>query len=202
MKCALDLREEEFRREGYLNLNGKKAYVRLGRAIFTIQTEPRKVELAKTLETPIGMAIAITGQTDKLTEEMVEKINEIFLPTGYLKITVEGDPDSGVSSEASTILISGYRFGLDDIIINGKTLVTTHGDHYELIENLIDTLERELEGKTLIFANHTEKAKKNLKKARERIKKIFKQLRELVITIKENENDLYNLFRRMEEASE
>jgi hypothetical protein len=173
----LDEREKELQKQGYVN---QKAYFRIGRAIFVIEPVERKLSteemLQETLGTPIGVATVVAGTSEKLAEDekFLKEIHGIFMPTGYLKITVEGDPDAGVDLAPNQILLSGYRFGLDDVIVDGLLLKTTHGSRSEVLKSLAKNLEGEL-----FWA----KLEKN-QKLEGKIKTTLKNLHEIVAVIR------------------
>ena len=136
--CAQDLKEQELKKQG-------KTYFRIGRAIFIVETCERKQTLEETLETPIGTAALLAGTAHKLAEdeETMKMIHGLFMPTGFLRITVEGDPDAGLGLIANEVLLSGYRYGLDDVIVDGELLKTTHGSRSEILRNFGKFVERQ-----------------------------------------------------------
>lgn len=139
-KCALDIREEELRAQGYVK--AEPAYWRLGRAIFIIDSQPIEPSAKEALSTPIGVSVVLSGGAEKLVKnaEMMKELQGIFGSTATLRITVEGDPDSHMSG-SSTIQLTGYRGGLDDIILDDKLLNTVHGSHEDIIRNFAEWLE-------------------------------------------------------------
>ena len=157
---ALDSRENELKKQGYVNLKDKKAYVRIGRSIFIVESIPI------------------------ITDKWIFG----FPPEGYLRILVEGDPDAGLGRCTSEILLTGYRFGLDDVIIDGKIFKTVHGDENLLIETLISELELTLKCRAFTFSNHTKQAKKYLNYAKELIENSFAKIREAFEIIKHYED--------------
>ena len=182
--CALDEREKELQKQGYVS---QKAYFRIGRAIFIVEPVERKLSMEEmvqeTLGTPIGVAVTLAGTAEKLAkdEELLKQIHEIFMPTGYLKITVEGDPDAGLNLAPDQILLSGYRYGLDDVIVDGQLLKTTHGSRSELLKSLVRVLEDVLEGE-LFWAKFENDAKFMRK-----IRATLAHLREIITTIQRKE---------------
>ena len=134
--CAQDLREEELKKQG-------KTYFRIGRAIFVIERVERdEVTTEEVLGTPLGVAVALGPKPETVADpEFKRTVNELFLPTGYLKITVEGDPDAGLDLSPNIIQLTGYRFGLDDVIVDGKLLDTTHGNSRDIMRNFADWFE-------------------------------------------------------------
>jgi hypothetical protein len=178
----LDEREKELQKQGYVN---RKAYFRIGRAIFIVEPVERKLSteevLQETLETPLGVATIVAGTSEKLAEDekFLKKIHGIFMPTGYLKITVEGDPDAGINSAPNQILLSGYRFGLDDVIVDGELLKTTHGSRSEVLKSLAKNLEGEL------FWTKLE----NDKKLERKIRAMLVSLREIITAIEKEEGE-------------
>jgi hypothetical protein len=180
--CALDEREKELQKQGYVN---RKAYFRIGRAIFIVEPVERKLSteevLEETLGTPIGVAATLAGTSEKLAddEKLLKQIHEIFMPTGYLKITVEGDPDAGVILAPNQILLSGYRFGLDDVMVDGELVKTTHGSRSEVVKSLAKNLEGELFWTAL----------ENNKELESKIKATLESLREIITAIEKEEGE-------------
>ena len=171
-KCAQDEREEQLKKEG-------KTYFRIGRAIFIVDTTERKMSTQELLDTPLGLATALAGTANKLIEDeaLAKEMHGLFMPTGYLRIKVEGDPDAGIAVVPNEVLLTGYRFGLDDVIVDGKLLNTTHGSRKELIKALADALEREKWHAEIAFANETAdeciQRKKHLAKIKRTLKKVL-----------------------------
>ncbi|AIG98456.1 Protein-tyrosine-phosphatase [Archaeoglobus fulgidus DSM 8774] len=60
-----------------------------------------------------------------IPSRMESKIGEDVLG---LKVIVFSDPDSGISNR-DEIFIAGFRFGIDDILLNGYPVYTVHGDY-------------------------------------------------------------------------
>ena len=139
-KCALDKLAEKFKREGYavFGLDGKAAF-RIGRALFVIDVQPREPEPCQVLGTTIGLAIALNKGPEAVLNdpELVRTLQELFLPVAWLRIRVFGDPDALMSApdliteRPDVVLLSGYRFGLDDVVVDGELLHTVHGDVME-----------------------------------------------------------------------
>jgi len=136
MPRALDRIEEQLKEE-------KKTYFRIGRAIFIIEAKTKPLTKPNIYETPLGATLAAVGDPElKQNQQLQEKLRDLFLPKGHLKITVLGDPDAGLGERKDIIRITGYRFGLDDVVINGKTIRTTHGNKFETVRNLLDEVEK------------------------------------------------------------
>jgi len=138
--CAQDLREKELQELGYLN--GEKAYFRLGRAIFIIDALKKDFTQNEAFGTPLGVAASLNNPGIRFDTTELEMLQNIFGSTAYLRIKVEGDPDGGISLIPNEVLLTGYRYGLDDVIIDGKLFDTTHGDHEEIMRNFADWIER------------------------------------------------------------
>jgi len=164
MKCEQDIREEELKKEG-------KTYFKIGRAIFVIDVLDRKQTLEETLQTPLGVATMVAGTAHKLAEdeETMKMIHGLFMPTGYLRITVEGDPDAGLGACNNEVLLTGYRYGLDDVIVDDKLLVTTHGSKAEILRQ---------NAKFMEFASWFPRDNKKLVRRMKRISKAIENIAE------------------------
>ena len=138
-ECAQDIRERELLEKGYVQ--AENVFFRLGRAIFIITTTPIEYSQEDARGTIIGQAASLSNPFVKFKKEHVELMQELCGSTGYLRINVEGDPDAGLSLEPDKVLISGYRFGIDDVIVNGKLLDSTHGSREEMMRNYADAIE-------------------------------------------------------------
>jgi len=130
--CEQDIREEELKKEG-------KTYFRIGRAIFVIDVLSKDSSLQEAIDTPLGTCAVLSGNAEKLaTPEAIKLLQQLFGSTGYLRITIEGDPDAGIGGCVNEVLLTGYRFGLDDVIVDGKLLNTTHGSKAEIMRNFAE----------------------------------------------------------------
>jgi len=136
--CAQDVREEELKKEGYETPD--KAYFRIGRAIFTVETITKDYSLNEAVETPLGLVMAMNGNENLQKEESLKMLQKMFGSTGFLKIVCEGDPDCGFAGNEE-ILLTGYRGGLDDVIVNRELLQSVHGDHEQIMINFADWFE-------------------------------------------------------------
>ena len=139
--CAQDQREEELKKEGYET--PKKAYFRIGRAIFTVETITKDYSLREAVGTPLGLVMAMNGNEKLQEEESLKMLQEMFGSTGYLQIICEGDPDCGFASN-DEILLTGYRAGLDDVIVDRTLLQSVHGDHEQIMINFADWFENRI----------------------------------------------------------
>jgi len=179
--CAQDLREQELQKLGYKQ---QKAYFRIGRAIFIVEpTEKQQTKqelLVETLQSPLGVCIGANEGIEGVKKlyndpETMKMIQRIFMPTGLLKITVEGDPDGGIGNQIpNEILLSGYRYGLDDVFVDGRLLVTTHGSRFEILNNIAEFVDH------LTFwseIEHDDKTTKQIKATAQNIRKMAKALR-------------------------
>lgn len=74
-------------------------------------------------------AVVLPGKLIKKIEIPVEngKKHDV-MEDEALFIIVFSDPDSAIV-DYSVVAITGYRFGLDDVLINGDTYYTVHGNH-------------------------------------------------------------------------
>ncbi|MFA5307580.1 MAG: hypothetical protein WC365_09085 [Candidatus Babeliales bacterium] len=148
--CAQDIREQELKTQG-------KTYFRIGRAIFVIE--------------PIyDKDVLIKHDTKTDFQKMIQEICGL---TGYLKVTVEGDPDSGIESR-NEVVLTGYRFGLGDIVADGKLLHTTHGDTNRILKNIV---ERELDNEYFLakFFDKDYKRARKIKQAQKLLLELSKQ---------------------------
>ncbi|MFH1520968.1 MAG: hypothetical protein ABID61_04950, partial [Candidatus Micrarchaeota archaeon] len=137
----------------------------------------RKQTIEETLNTPIGVCAVLAGTAENLikNEETMKQIHGMFLPTGYLRrylrITIEGDPDAGLGSMANEVLLTGYRYGLDDVIIDGKLIDSTHGNKAEIIKNYADYLEN-----NSWCADKDKKLEQKMKRTAKTLRNIAEQL--------------------------
>ncbi len=131
--CAQDLREKKLLEQGYVKT--EKVLFRIGRAIFVIDILQKDFTRREALGTPLGLAAKINDPTFDFDKEKLDLLQEMFGSTRFLRINIEGDPDSGIKLSPNEILLTGYRFGLDDVIIDGKLFETTHGDHEQIMRN-------------------------------------------------------------------
>lgn len=171
--CAQDEREKELQQQGYI-ANGK-AYWRIGRAIFIVEeTGVNPPTPKETLDSPLGLCAALSGKAQEvLKPDMAKKLQMLFGSTGKLRIIIEGDPDSGIGG-SNTIEATGYRFGLDDVWIDGKLVDTTHGDKAEILRNMAHQV-RGFAG-VLRFGNKKEDSYKVQKRCCESVAKRLEKL--------------------------
>jgi len=71
------------------------------------------------------------------------KDGKLELRNPGLAVVVFGDPDSGLRY-VDVVVVTGYRFGVNDIILNGQTLRTVHGDSDDVLTNCLRTAKVEL----------------------------------------------------------
>ena len=138
-ECAQDIRERELLEQGYIQ--AEKVFFRLGRAIFVIDAKPIEYTQEDARKTILGTAASLSNPLVEFKKEHVKLMQQICGSTGYLRIKVEGDPDSGLSLGSDEVLLSGYRFGIDDVIVNGKLLDSTHGSREEMMRNYAEKIE-------------------------------------------------------------
>ncbi len=137
-KCAQDVREEELLKEGYVKAD--KVFYRIGRTIFVVDTLQKDYSEDEALETPVGVAARLNNPDTEFAKADLKILQELFGSTGYLRIAVEGDEDCGFAG-TSEILLTGYRAGLDDVIVNGKLLKTVHNSQEDIMRNFAADLE-------------------------------------------------------------
>ena len=135
--CAQDIREKELQEQGYLK--AEKVYFRIGRAIFVIDVIDKSFTEEEAIETPLGLTAKMNDPTFEFNPEVMNMLQNIFGSTGVLRVVVEGDDDCGFASN-SEILITGYRGGLDDVIVDDKLLQTVHGSDQDIMRNFADEL--------------------------------------------------------------
>jgi len=182
-RCALEELAEKFKREGYtiLGLDGKVAF-RIGRALFVIDVQPREPEPRQVLGTSIGLAIALNKGPEAVLgdPELVRKLQEIFLPVAWLRIRVFGDPDALpfapdlITEQPNVVLLSGYRFGLDDVVVDGDILRTVHGDVLEEVRAHTSRILRKCKGELLIARGEEKKMWEEVKARAEEILALLK----------------------------
>lgn len=136
-ECELDKREKQLQDEGYTNFT--KGYLRLGRALFIVDSLEKQPSESEAWQSPIGVLASLQGET-KFDESTVKTLQEIFGSIAFLRIVVEGDPDAGLGNCRKEVLMSGYRYGLDDVLIDGKLVETTHGSKTQIIRYFIEQL--------------------------------------------------------------
>jgi len=185
--CSQDLREKVLKNEGYET--PEKAYFRIGRAIFTVEVVKKDYSISEALETPLGLAMGM-NRNKKITEqETLNMLQEAFGSTGYLKIICEGDDDCGFASN-SEILLTGYRAGLDDVIVDRTLLQSVHGDHEQIMINFADWFESRTswiiipKWETYDGVGYSMKADKKL---RAKGKRLAKRIREFAEEVKQLE---------------
>ncbi len=137
-KCAQDVREEELLEQGYVKAD--KVFYRIGRTIFVVDTLEKDFSEEEALETPIGTVAKLNNPGIEFNNKGLKMLQELFGSTGFLRIAVEGDEDCGFAG-TSEVLLTGYRAGLDDVIVDGKLLVTTHNSQEDIMRNFADHLE-------------------------------------------------------------
>lgn len=136
--CAQDIREKELQKQGFAN--PEKAYFRIGRAIFVIDILSKNYTQEEAVSTPLGLAASVNNPDLEFDREELDLIQLLHGSTGFLRIVVEGDEDCGFASD-STLLLTGYRGGLDDVIVDDKLLQTVHNSGEEIMRNFADFLE-------------------------------------------------------------
>ena len=197
--CAQDVREEELKKEGYETPD--KAYFRIGRAIFTVETITKDYSLNEAVETPLGLVMAMNGNENLQKEESLKMLQKMFGSTGFLKIVCEGDPDCGFAGNEE-ILLTGYRGGLDDVIVNRELLQSVHGDHEQIMINFADWFESQTSWllvprwETYNGFNYNMKADKKLrakgKRLANKIKEFAEEIRRLEVCPEEVKERLRN----------
>lgn len=138
--CDQDLREKELLEQGYVEAD--RVFFRLGRAIFVVDTLAKDFTEREALGTPLGLAAKINDPGFDFDKEKLDLLQNIFGSTEFLRISIEGDPDSGIRLGPNEVLLTGYRFGLDDVIIDGKLFETTHSGHERVMRNFADWIEQ------------------------------------------------------------
>lgn len=136
-ECAQDVREKELLKQGYVN--PEKAFFRIGRAIFVVDILSKEFTEEEAVGTPIGLAAAMNKPDMSFDQEMLDWLQNAFGSTGYLRIICEGDPDCGFAGNYE-ILLTGYRGGLDDVIVDRKLLQTVHGSDEDIMRNFAEWL--------------------------------------------------------------
>jgi len=136
--CAQDLREKELLEQGYVS--PEKAFFRIGRAIFVVDVLTKDYSVNEALDTPLGLVSALNNPEREFDQEMLDFLQNAFGSTGFFRIVVEGDEDCGFASD-TTILLTGYRAGLDDVIVDNKLLKTVHGSDEDIMRNFAEFLE-------------------------------------------------------------
>lgn len=171
-ECAQDIREKELIKLGYIS---QKCYFRIGRAIYIIEPATRELtaEEAKkeALNTPLGVAVALSGNAEKVDEETAKMMQALFMPTGFLQVKVEGDPDAGIDKCSDEIKLSAYRFGLDDVYINGRLFDSTHGSRKEILLTYADEIEG-MAGVLQAGKNEYEKEKRQCERLAKAVRKL------------------------------
>ena len=137
--CAQDLREKELLEQGYVN--PERAFFRIGRAIFVVDILSKDYSVNEALETPIGLVSVLNNPEQEFDQGMLDFLQNAFGSTGFFRIVVEGDEDCGFASD-STILLTGFRAGLDDVIVNNKLMKTVHGSEENIMRNFAEFLDR------------------------------------------------------------
>lgn len=136
--CVQNEREKELEEQGYVKAD--KVYFRIGRAIFVIDTLSKDFTEEEAVGTPIGAAAKLNRPGIVFAEEELELLQELFGSTKYLRVICEGDPDCGFAGK-SEVLLTGYRGGLDDVIVESKLLQTVHGSGEEVMRNFAEFLD-------------------------------------------------------------
>lgn len=140
--CAQDTREKELLEQGYVN--PEKVYFRIGRAIFVIDILSKDYTQEEAVGTPLGLSATMNNPELGLDQEALDLIQLLHGSTGFLRIVVEGDEDCGFASN-STVLLTGYRGGLDDVVVDDNLLQTVHGSDSDIMRNFADKLYRRAE---------------------------------------------------------
>ena len=136
--CVQDERERELQEQGYTKAD--KVYFRIGRAIFVIDTLSKDFTEGEAAGTPIGAAAKFNNPEIDFDEERLRVLQELFGSTKFLRVACEGDPDCGFAGK-SEVLLTGYRGGLDDVIVEGKLLQTVHGSGEDIMRNFSEFLD-------------------------------------------------------------
>jgi hypothetical protein len=150
-----------------------KKHYEIGRASFDVEVVDTPLntpeEASKTL---LGLAL---GHDPKLLKKKDVRADcqYLFHSTGMLRITVTGDPGAGIMYDPAVIDITGFRFGLDDVFIDGQLVQTVHRDPKDVIKYVVKRLERA----------------ESILKRDTNVKKIAKAKKELIRFIGEKKGD-------------
>ncbi len=136
--CVQDEREKELQEQGYTRAD--KVYFRIGRAIFVIDTLSKDFTKGEAAGTPIGAVAKLNNPDLEFAEEELKQLQELFGSTKFLRLICEGDPDCGFAAKHD-ILLTGYRGGLDDVIVESKLLQTVHGSAEDIMRNFAESLD-------------------------------------------------------------
>lgn len=122
-----------------------------------------------------GFNVIKNGRSVILIQKCLSEKTRLGHPIEGVCITVIGDPDSGMLS-FNNIFISGYRFGLDTLIVDDNTLVDVHNLFGNKFESLINKLRQEIMAEAILYAV---KNKKNLEEIKDKIENLLDELHEL-----------------------
>ena len=136
--CEQDTREKELLEQGYVKI--EKCFFRIGRAIFVVDTLRKDYSQEEAVETPLGTVATLNRPGLEFDQEDLSMLQSLFGSTGYLRIVCEGDPDCGFAGN-SEILLTGYRGGLDDVIVDKELLQTVHGSGEDIMRNFAKTVD-------------------------------------------------------------
>jgi len=119
-------------------------FFRIGRAIFVVDTLKKEYTEEEAIETPLGLVAKMNDPELEFDKEALDLIQLLHGSTGFLRIICEGDPDCGFAGNYE-VLLTGYRGGLDDVIVERKLLQTVHGSNEDIMRNFADELYRRAE---------------------------------------------------------